>query len=136
MPVFPGNRRRRRHCSPPVSWGRQTVGGPGATYHTRRGHRHCTGPGSCSESHLMDHLVHEDPRPPVSSDWQISSHFLGVCGGKRNTLSQRGSQKVGWPRPTLARGRNRKSQGPALGNAGGTRCGAGHKILLWHLGAM
>ena len=64
---------------------------------------------------------------PVSSDWQISSHFWASVG-KRNTLSQLGSQKVGWPRPPLARGRNRKSQGPALGNAGRTRCGAGHKI--------
>lgn len=67
---------------------------------------------------------------PVSSDWQISSHFWASVG-KGTTLRQLGSEKVGWPRPTLTRGLNRKLQGPALGNGGGgrTRCGAGLKIL-------
>lgn len=65
---------------------------------------------------------------PVSSDWQISSHFWASVG-KGTTLSQLGSEKVGWPRPTLTRGPNRKLQGPALGNRGRTRCGAGLKML-------
>lgn len=63
---------------------------------------------------------------PVSSDWQISSHFWASVG-KGNTLSRLGSQKVGWLRLTLEHDQDGKSQGPALGNAGRTSCGAGHK---------
>lgn len=72
---------------------------------------------------------------PVSSDWQISSHFWASVG-KGTTLSQLGSEKVGWPRPTLTRGLNRKLQGPALGNGvGGGELGVelGLKSLLCHL---
>lgn len=65
MPVFPGNRRRGRRCSPPVSWGRQRVGPKGATYHTLATGTDTVEVPVAAASPIMDHLVHEDHIPCV-----------------------------------------------------------------------
>ena len=66
MPVFPGNRRRGRCCSPAVSWGRQRAGGPeAATYHTLAAGTDTVQVAVAAASPIMDHLVHEDHVPCV-----------------------------------------------------------------------
>ena len=64
MPVFPGS--RRRQCSPPVSRGRQRVGGQeGGTYHTLAAGTDAVRVPVAAASPVVDHLVHEDHVPCV-----------------------------------------------------------------------